>query len=215
MNWRNVKPLNGNFLAVLEQEEEIELPVGENTLKVFNRNAPKNHFRILGLPPDWQHSDIFIDDMVFVPNLNVKRLADRFLCKDAGQSVYILHQSMVYGVCNADGYFAPVGQRVLVKRRIGTEILLDSKIIIPAFIQSKDQTLDCEVVSLGMLPNSMPWPDTELKPGCLVTLTKWDMSHIEIQDPDGNYLLLVDRRFISHITAERASLIEFDQPTQY
>ena len=99
----------------------------------------------------------------------------------------------------------PFGEFALIKRRNRSELRLNSRIIIPEGIYSKDQTLDAEVVSVG---DSPLWAKSPVNQGDLVTLTKWDQNMIEVRMSEGEYMLIVHRKFISHIVLDNEAIIE-------
>lgn len=198
IRWQNFRPILKRVLVALEQEEKSKT---ESGLETINWDAPKNHFRVLGMASDCE-LPIRINDLVFCLAKNPKRMHER--CINAAEGVFLYDQNDILMAYEPKLGPCPFGNKVLIKRRNRTELMLDSKIIIPEGIQSKDQTMEAEIVAFGL---GGVWMGTGLNLGDRVQLTEWDMSHAEVKMPDG-YYLIVDKKFISHKIEDDSTLIE-------
>lgn len=193
--------MNKHVLVAFEQETEIETKSGIVLTQLYK---PSNHFRVLRIAADCK-LDIAPNDFVMMDKLNKTTM--QAYCIDREEQVYLIPASYIFGMRSKDGVFVAVGSRVVIKRWNKTEMDLDTKIIKPAFTHEKDQTLEGEVVSLGMLPDGAPW-NTPIQVGDLVHLTKWNMDHIELAI-GGEYHLVVKEKDISYIEHGRQSVIEY------
>lgn len=198
-SWKRLQPLNNYIIVSLEQDDR---KITGSGLVTINDEAPKNHFRLLRMSADCP-IQLPANTKVFLRAKNKMRLREAEL--GFGSNAYLFKYSDIIGLFNYDSQtFLALGQRVLIRRRIETEINLDSKIIIPAGLHSKDQTLEGDLISYGY-----EWKGSQpVAIGATVVLTKWDNSHTEIRFNDGTYGLVVDEKFLHYIIEDESKLIE-------
>jgi co-chaperonin GroES (HSP10) len=200
INWKSLQPLNDNVVVVLEQEEEVETSKGIILTQMYK---PKNHFRILRLPPKFRY-DLKANDRILVTRLNANAMAKYLLCPK--EMTFLIPTSMILAVWNnATKSLIPIGRRILIERIIHTELDLETKLIKPAFSFEKDQSLDGIVMELGLIENGKKDWDGSISHGDHVVLKQWDASHIEV-DVAGKYCLIVPSKDISHIEEREMTL---------
>lgn len=205
IRWQNFKPIynqkkkQARIVLAYEQPEQLTTDSG---IVGINSSAPKNHFRVLAIS-DGCKLPVKVNDLVFCIAKNPKRMYDAMLNK--AEQVYVYDEGDV--VLKYDAKLGPIpfGEYALIKRRNRSELRLNSKIVIPEGIYSKDQTLDAEVVRVGESPL---WRKSPINEGDLVSMIKWDQSMIEIRMPNGEYMLIVHRKFLSHVEENNESIIE-------
>lgn len=203
IDWKKVQPLNNNVVVVLEQETEIESSGG---IILTQMHKPKNHFRILALPPKIKFA-LRVNDKILVAKLNASALQKYCLCNK--EQTYIIPLSMILAVWwEQEKRLIPIGNKVLIRRIIQTEMDLETKLIKPAFTFEKDQSLDGVVIELGMLENSKT-SNNPIPIGSQVQLKEWSVNHAEV-NINGHYCLIVKESDLSHIE-EKEMTLEFDK----
>lgn len=206
--WQNFKPIGKRVLVALEEEDEL---ISEGGVVLTKHFRPKNHFRLL-VKADDCNKLLKTNDMLLINRLNnARKNTFEF---NANEEVYLLPESEIIAVMRGDE-LKPLGDFVLIKRLNRDEMLLNSKIIIPEGIQSKDQTLEGVVVSFGLVPKpDQPEEFIEdesffgpLKLGDHIQIKSWETYLIEL-NYNGSYHLVVPRKDVVYIKQDTDSIHE-------
>jgi co-chaperonin GroES (HSP10) len=200
LRWQNIKPLNKHLLITIEQEEEVQ----KGSIILTQHYKPKNHFRILRVAADCDPV-LEVNDLILVNRMNQARVNTYEV--NSAEKVYLVPQTELFAIYK-QGRLRPLGRNLLISRLHGDEMDLDTKVITPAQIVTKDQSLNGLVVEFGLGKEDdflnikgKKFRGYDFGPIMLddhVQLIQWEMSIIELSYL-GKYHLVVPESLLSHI----------------
>lgn len=197
LRWQNIRPMNNMVLVAHEPPEDHEMLV--------SLDKPMNHFRVLQASDKCRYRrHLEPNTRLFIPNFNPTKQTKYSV--NYREQVYLVPEEELAAVFTDRLY--PLGKKLLLRRRLTSELNLDTGIIIPRFTRSKDQTNECDFICYGLLPQGECWP-YEFKDDDIVVLQGWSMNQIDVRLHDGTYGLICPVNEVSHVESGRESLEEF------